>query len=220
MRNSKLFLHDVDTLAFYDREAAKYAEQLRNAQPHKLRSFLNKLKPRARILELGCGGGYDAEVMLAEGFDVTLTDGSSQLAQIAESRVRRHVKVMRFDQLDITGTFDATWANASLLHVPTTGLVEVLSRVYRALREDGLFYASYKAGDGPGRDDFGRYYNFPARSELEIAYAESAKWTEVVFEEEAGGGYDGVARTWLHVLALKGSPLCATPAHPTACAPP
>lgn len=71
-------MHDEDTLAFYDREAAAYAGRKRGA-PARLQAFLEQMRPRARILELGCGGGQDAELMIAAGFEVTPTDGSAGL---------------------------------------------------------------------------------------------------------------------------------------------
>ena len=79
-------MHDADTLAFYDREAAAYAARQRGA-PVRLQAFLEQLRPRARILELGCGAGQDAELMTAAGFEVTPTDGSAGLAAEAEARL-------------------------------------------------------------------------------------------------------------------------------------
>ena len=80
--------------------------------------FLNLLPPQARILELGCGGGRDAAVMIAAGFDVDPTDGTPEIVRIAEERLGRPVRVVHFDKLDALETYDAVWANASLLHVP------------------------------------------------------------------------------------------------------
>jgi SAM-dependent methyltransferase len=203
MIGKKQSLHDGPTIAFYDREAVKYAEQMSDARSEKLAAFLGHLKPTARILELGCGGGRDTQAMIAAGFDVTPTDGSRRLARIAQMRLGRDVKVMRFDQLAFVDAFDAVWANACLLHVPVAGLSAVLSRIHRALRSGGTFYANYKAGSGSDRDRLGRYYNFPSREELETTYANSAPWSSLRFEVGKGGGYDGVERTWLHCFAMK-----------------
>ena len=60
--------------------------------------------------------------------------------------------------------YDGVWASACLLHVPRDELAGVLARIHRALKPEGLFYASYKVGHGDGRDSFGRYYNYPPRS--------------------------------------------------------
>jgi SAM-dependent methyltransferase len=196
--------HDRETLAWYDREAAVYAcRRAAGLSPH-LETFLNRLNPGAGILELGCGGGQDAEMMIAAGFDVTPTDGSPGLAAKAERRLSRPVRLMRFEELDETERYDAVWANACLLHVPEAALPDILGRVWAALRAGGLFFASFKAGDGGDRDALGRFYNFISRTGLEAAYAQAGPWSELTITETPGGGYDGVPRTWLLCLAAKG----------------
>jgi SAM-dependent methyltransferase len=194
--------HDEQTLAFYEREAAAYASQTRRAHPA-LAEFLSKLPPGARILELGCGGGADAEVMLAAGFDVKPTDGSPALAAEAGRRLGRPVRVVLFEEIDEVEAYDAVWASAALLHVPEERLAQVLERIRRAMKPRGLFYASFKAGQGGGRDRFGRYFNFPTRERLEQAYAAAGGWSDLELRQGEGGGYDGVTRTWLSCLARK-----------------
>jgi SAM-dependent methyltransferase len=194
--------HDEQTLAFYEREAAAYASQARGTH-RALAAFLSRLPPGARILELGCGAGADAEVMLAAGFDVEPTDGSPALAAEAGRRLGRPVRVVLFEEIDAEVAYDAVWASAALLHVPDERLAQVLERIRRALKPGGLFYASFKAGQGGGRDRFGRYFNFPTRERLEQAYRSAGGWSELDVREADGGGYDGVARTWLGCLARK-----------------
>lgn len=195
-------LHDADTLAFYDREASAYANRRDQAGPH-LAAFLGQLAPGAKILELGCGGGQDAAAMIAAGFDVTPTDGSAGLAAEAEKRLGRPVRVMKFEELDAAGAYDAVWANACLLHVPEGGLVDILARIHRALKPGGRFYAGFKAGDGGDRDSLGRYYNFPDEARLRAAYGAAGGWSALDLRHGQGGGFDGVMRDWLHVEAVK-----------------
>ena len=195
-------LHDAATLDFYDREAAAYAGRRDEAGPH-LAAFLARLAPGAKILELGCGGGQDAAAMIAAGFDVTPTDGSAGLAREAEKRLGRPVRVMKFEELAERETYDAVWANACLLHVPEQGLADILSRIHRALRAGGRFYAGFKAGDGGARDSLGRYYNFPDEARLRAAYAAAGDWAELELRHGRGGGFDGVMRDWLHIEAVK-----------------
>ena len=37
----------------------------------------------------------------------------------------------------------------------------MLTLIRRALKPGGTFYASYKTGEGDGRDTLDRYYNYP-----------------------------------------------------------
>ena len=189
--------HDPQTLAFYEAEAEVYAA--RGQVSRRLANFLDQLPEGGRILELGCGGGQDALAMLQRGFDVTATDGSPALAAEAEARLGRPVQVMLFEELDAQGVYDGVWAQASLLHAPAAALPGILARVRQALKPGGRFEANFKAGDGEGRDPLGRYNNFPTREALAAAYEAAGPWASVEITQSEGGGYDGVARTWLIV---------------------
>ena len=195
---------DAATLAFYDEKAVAYAAH-RDAKRHRnLDKFIERLGSGAAVLELGCGGGQDAEVMLEAGLRVTPTDGSPALAAQAAVRLGRPVKVMTFVQLREQHRYDGVWANACLLHAPAEALPDLLGRIWRALKPGGLLFASFKAGDGPARDSLGRYYNFPSREGLETAFRMSAPWSALTIETRPGGGYDGVERTWLLAWAVAG----------------
>lgn len=63
--------HDPETLAVYDREAAAYVGRYQSVKLPRLESFLDRLVSGAYILELGCGGGRDAERMIERGFSPT-----------------------------------------------------------------------------------------------------------------------------------------------------
>jgi len=197
---------DAATLAFYAREATAYAAQRETGGHPHLDRFIAQLEPGAAVLELGCGGGHHAQVMLATGLRVTPTDGSPELAAQAAALLGRPVKVMTFTQLRDEARYDAVWANACLLHAPAEALPDIISRVWRALKSGGLFFASFKAGDGPGRDALGRYYNFPSHESLVQTFVRAAPWSELTIETGAGGGYDGVERTWLSVWARRDQP--------------
>lgn len=190
------------TTSFYDDNAETYATRDRKPPAARLDAFLAALPEKARILELGCGGGQDCAYMLSKGFDVTPTDGSAELARQAEKLIGRPVKVMRFEELAAREEFDGVWAEASLLHVPRANLPGVLSLIRNALKEDGVFHASFKAGTGEGHDDFGRYYNYPSREWLqELLVADG--WRDVAINEADGGGYDNKPTRWLYLTALK-----------------
>jgi hypothetical protein len=87
---------DEATLDFYAREAPDYVADGPDGACRHLNEFLDRLEDGARILELGCGGGRDAEAMLARGFEVDATDGCQEMAGRAETRLGRPVRVMRF----------------------------------------------------------------------------------------------------------------------------
>lgn len=194
---------DPETLEFYAQEAPVYTASGKDGSFRHLEPFLTLLPPGASILELGCGGGYDAAFMLARGFEVDATDGVAEMAAKAEARIGNPVRVMLFDQLDAVERYDAVVAAASLLHAPRAALPEILSRVHRALKPGGWHIASYKGGGAEGRDRFGRYFNYLAPHNAETAYHAAGPWASLEIEEGLGGGYDGVQGPWLKVLARK-----------------
>jgi SAM-dependent methyltransferase len=187
-------------IAFYDENAATYAARQRQAPVARLTAFADLLPPGGTILELGCGAGEDSAWLIERGYAVTPTDGSAAMAREAEARLGRPVRVMRFSDLDDVTAYDGVWANACLLHVPRAELAGVLRRIRRALRDGGLFYASFKAGVEEGADRFGRYYNRPSPEWLTEAY-HLAGFATPRIETASGGGYDGEPTDWLHVWA-------------------
>lgn len=194
---------DPATLAFYAAEAPVYAASGKDGVSRHLASFLKRLPEGATILELGCGGGRDAEYMIAQGFRVDATDGVAEIAALAQARIGQPVRVMRFDELDADERYDAVLASASLLHVPRQALPDILGKVWRALKPNGWHLATYKAGGTEGRDLFGRYFNYLAPHEAEFAYRATGPWEPLEIGQGMGGGYDGVQGPWLAVTARK-----------------
>lgn len=195
--------YDDATLRFYANEAEIYAATARAEPSRLLDSFLSQLPTGAHVLELGCGDGRDSEAMLARGFVVDPSDGVVAMAKQASTRLKRPVRVMRFDQLDALDAYDGVWANASLLHIPRASLPGILARIFRALKPGGLHMATYKAGDIDGRDGLGRYFNYAATEALEFAYRASAGWDVLSVEGFEGGDYEGGRRPWIVVTARK-----------------
>jgi SAM-dependent methyltransferase len=194
---------DAGTLDFYSRLGEGYTSAAPAGPCQFLSGFLERLKPRSRILELGCGSGRDSEAMIAAGHDVDPTDGSPEIAAEAARRLQRPVRVLRFDELAAVEAFDAVWANACLLHVPREVLPEVLRRVYGALKPGGWHFASYKSGGAEGRDRFGRYFNYLSSADATRAYEVSAQWTSLSIIEYQGGSYDGGRLPWIAVVAQR-----------------
>jgi hypothetical protein len=69
---------------------------------------------------------------------VTAFDALSALAGLASEHCGLPVEVRRFQEVDWEGRFDGIWACASLLHVSMAELPEVLRRLGRVLKPDGV----------------------------------------------------------------------------------
>lgn len=147
------------TLAYYNQFAKAYNETTLTIEFQSKREFLLKyLNPHAHILDLGCGSGRDSKAFLQQGYKVTAMDGSQVLCQLASETIGQPVKCQLFSELDEINTYDAVWACASLLHLPTIELKQTLKKIEKALKDEGYFYASFKYGEFEGyREE--RFFN-------------------------------------------------------------
>jgi SAM-dependent methyltransferase len=193
---------DEETLQFYRRNAQSYADWAK-APSARLKDFLALLPPGGSILELGCGAGNHSAEMLAAGFKVRATDGSSEMAEIASRRLGHPVETLLFDQLDAHDAYDGVWASACLLHVPRGDLAAILGCIHRALKPEGLFYASFKVGEGDGRDNLGRYYNYPSPDWLQATYAAAGAWSSISSGNSVIRSFDQTPATMLHLVVRK-----------------
>ncbi|QUM86039.1 trans-aconitate 2-methyltransferase [Moritella sp. 28] len=93
-------------------------------------------KKGERILDLGCGDGELAKVMVDLGCEVIGVDTSQNLIDVARSR---GVEARQIDAqaIDFESTFDAVFSNAALHWMPKQE--ELIHRVYRALKPGGRF---------------------------------------------------------------------------------
>lgn len=193
---------DPATFEFYQSQAPYYSLSSAIGPSRHLDAFLDRLAPDAAILELGCGTGRDSARIIERSFDLDATDGVPAMVAKANERHDVGARLMRFDELDASEAYDAVWAHACLLHCPRAELPGVAGRIRRALRSGGLHCASFKLGDGEGRDLLGRLHNFPSAEWLRDLYLD-AGFTVVDEQVFAGKGTDGTMRDWLAITVRK-----------------
>jgi SAM-dependent methyltransferase len=151
--------HDHATERFYSSNAVAYAAQTLTANIEYLyKPFLDHVPAGGHILDAGSGSGRDTAFFLRQGFQVTAFDASDAMAKISTELTRQDTLVLRFEQVNWMETFDGIWAQASLLHVPKAGIVKAISSLLRTLKTGGVFYASFKLGEGE-RFDGQRFFN-------------------------------------------------------------
>jgi SAM-dependent methyltransferase len=121
------------------------------------RRFLPRLPAQGCVLDAGCGSGRDAKAFVDLGHQVTAFDASPALIALAERHLGQPVHCLRFQDIAWQEQFDGIWACASLLHVPSTELADVMQRLCNALKPDGILYASFKYGSGE-REHHGRRF--------------------------------------------------------------
>jgi len=148
-----------DTNNFYDTNAALYESDTGALDMSPFYSRFEKLIPHpARILDAGCGTGRDSKYFLSRGHIVVAFDSSTAKCELARKNAGINVKRMRFQDVSFENEFDGIWACASLLHVPSSELTGVMTKLKTALRDGGVLYCSFKYGTFSGERN-GRYFN-------------------------------------------------------------
>ena len=193
---------DAATYQYYTERAPHYTMSFAQSHSWQLDPFLDRLPPGARVLEIGCGGGQDSNRIRERGFAFDATDGVPAMVKKANERFDVNARVMRFDELEAETTYDAVWAQACLLHCPRAQLPGVLSAIHRSLVPGGFHFASFKLGDGEGRDLLGRLHNFPEAEWLRERYRK-AGFTILSEDIYAGKGSDGTQRDWIGLTVQK-----------------
>jgi SAM-dependent methyltransferase len=195
---------DIETLAFYDGEAAAYATYASDkAERVWLTRFADRLAPGASVLDFGCGSGWAAHAFNERGFRASALDGSAGLAAEARRRYGIEVRVGRFEELDDDGLYGGVWASFCLLHDTRDAMPGHLTRLARALIPGGWLYLGLKEGAGESRDRLGRRYTYFGAAEIE-ALLKAAGLPEPEITVEQATGYDGAKSGMMHILARRG----------------
>ncbi len=165
--------------------------------------FLPLLPARARILDAGCGSGRDARLFTKLGHQVCAFDASPALVALAEHHLRQPVDCLRFEDIRWQNAFDGIWACASLLHVPACELPAVMLRLCRALKPDGVLYASFKYGYGE-REHHGRRFTDLDEPGLAVLLRQVRDLTEIETWTTNDLRPGRAAERWLNTLLRKG----------------
>ena len=190
------------TLSWYRDNAIQYAEETRNSLVlDALWEFLSRMKEGGTILDYGSGSGRDSAYFLDKGFSVDSLDGSAEMKAQAESLFGIKVKLSSFLSLEEKDKYDGIWAQASILHLEEYDLRVALTLIERALKRDGVFYSSFRKGEGDGYEKGRWYTNMTERRFL--SFLPASLYVEKIWESQ--DVRPGVSRTWLSILCRKKS---------------
>ena len=106
--------------------------------------------------------------------------------------------MIRFEDINYVNEFDGVWACASLLHVQKNKINDVISKLYRALKENGVLYVSFKYGDNE-REVNGRYFNDQNEDTIKLLLKDF-EIKELWFSNDVRPGRED---RWINVVAVK-----------------
>jgi predicted TPR repeat methyltransferase len=145
-----------DIQAFYNDIAEEFAADwyANDSLLPVLKRFIALLPPSPRVLDLGCGAGYESMRLKRLGAEVTGVDFSEKPIQIArEKNPDIRFEIMDFRKLSPDlGPFDGIAAIASLIHIPGGELALVFSRMSAVLNAGGYMLIIVAEGQGLSRE--------------------------------------------------------------------
>lgn len=149
------------TLAHYEERASSFWEGTRQHDVKQnvdaLLSAISGLPPFT-ILDLGCGPGRDLRALTERGHVAIGLEGAPTFVAMARAWSGCDVWQQDLLALDLPPSrFDGIFANASLFHVPRSVLPRVLRELRRALRPQGVLFASNPHGNDDEGWVRGRY---------------------------------------------------------------
>lgn len=142
---------EQQTLDTYDKEAAEWSathDQIEFWQSEV--AEFQQLMPSGRIIEIGAGGGRDARLLIAAGYDYLGTDISQPMLDEAAKRNpgAKYEQKSIYDLDYPAETFDGFWMSNTLHHIPKERVPEALLSVHRILRSGAIGFISVKEGEG------------------------------------------------------------------------
>jgi SAM-dependent methyltransferase len=192
----------TETIGTYDRHADDYVAR------HGDRSVIADLVDRfcsltdgERVLDAGCGPGWETETFDDRGYDPVGLDLSTGF--LDRARDRNGGRYLRSDMRRVpvaSEAVDGVWALASLLHLPRAEADAALAEFARVCRPGATLFVAVKHGDGTTAGDsyetdrrtFTLYREDDLRDRVERAGFDA-------IESETDQGGDG----WVRVYARR-----------------
>lgn len=191
------------TIDYYNRNARGFVDRtIGTDMSFCQKRFINLLEPGASILDAGCGSGRDSRFFLEQGFQVQAIDASVEMCRVASEYIGRPVKCMRFDELMYDSQFDGAWACASLLHVEKKELPNILCKFHKALKPDGIMYASFKYGNKE-EERLERFFSDYAIDELEIIFLQDGFFELIETFKTQDVRPDYKNKPWINIIVRK-----------------
>ncbi|MCM1499051.1 MAG: class I SAM-dependent methyltransferase [Clostridium sp.] len=191
------------TIDYYNKNAKAFAERTVGADMSICQNkFLSRLKAGSCILDAGCGSGRDSKIFLERGFRVEAMDASEEMCRIAAEYIGQPVTCMGFEEVTAASRFDGIWACASLLHVEKCRLPDILLRFQRALKPDGILYASVKYGDAE-EERLERFFSDYHLDEMENVFLQDGLFELLDSFETEDVRPDYRDKPWVNIIVKK-----------------
>lgn len=191
-----------ETIEYYNRNAESFIAGTLHADMSDCRNrFLHYVIPGGKILDAGCGSGRDSLVFMEEGYQVNAFDASEEICRAATQLLGFPVECKRFEELSGVAEYDGIWACASLLHVKEADLLDVMKRLKRLLKPEGILYASFKEGDTERVINGRFFHDMTAAQCRDLFQAMGLEVIEIFTSQDVREGRAG--ENWVNIIGTK-----------------
>lgn len=154
------------TLAYYDQHAEDFFVGTRDHDvSQNMATFLQFIEGVSpfTLLDFGCGPGRDLKAFREQGHVAVGLEGAARFVDMARAYSGCEVWQQDFLALELPDSFfDGVFANASLFHVPSQALPQVLAALHATLKPGGVLFSSNPRGnndEGWNRERYGAYHD-------------------------------------------------------------
>jgi SAM-dependent methyltransferase len=160
---------------FYEDNHQQYFDSTVGIDPSVfLEPLAGLLKPKATILDIGCGSGRDLLWFAERGFRPTGFEQSPSLADMARKHSNCPVIEGDFSRFNFSDLqFSALVFVGSLVHISPESLPAILTSTCQALIPGGLLLITLKEGNGTSLAADGRVFALWSRPDIENVFAAS-----------------------------------------------
>jgi SAM-dependent methyltransferase len=163
------------SVAAYSLEPEAYEQKYATHLLDRPSRFASLIPPGSKILDLGCGPGRDIRIFTEAGHHPIGVELNPSFIKMAQ----QHGEVIAGDIREISSlfsplTFDAVWAQASLVHLQKSEVENFLRDVKVLLKPNGLMYACVPATGESGwleESDGRRWYTTWPEDSFQTAIA-------------------------------------------------
>jgi len=193
----------MTTKEYYDQNADSFFKETVNIDMEDLyKPFLGLIPQGGKILDAGCGSGRDTLYFNKKGYNVVSFDYSEPLVELATEYTGQEILLRSFEDIDFTDEFDGVWACASLIHVAKRDINSAVAKLERALKPNGVLYASFKYGDDEEVRK-GRFFNDYTESSIESLTKDISSLRVINMWKTEDLRDDRKEEFWLNVLITK-----------------
>lgn len=188
---------------YYNNNAKDLYEKTIGIDLHEIYDvFESYLKIGDKILDVGFGSGRDSLYFNEKNYDVVSIDFAKEVVTRGKSLLNNEVLLVDVEDIRYTHEFDGVWASAILLHYKEENILDILSRLADALKENGVLYISFKYGEGEATRN-NRFFNDFNEEKLEalLGKQDRFKLDKIWKTQDARPSREG--KYWLNATLIK-----------------